>query len=119
MAKLTSPRVSVTFTELGISAITRGDKGTVALIVRDSAELAPFALTQASQTPEALGKENQDYIKRTFLGYVSPPKKVIVYVRARTASCPRPWTTWRPRCSTTSAAPRTARRRRRRTSPAG
>lgn len=80
MAKLTSPRVSVTFTELGISAITRGDKGTVALIVRDSAELAPFALTQASQTPEALGKENQDYIKRTFLGYVSPPKKVIVYV---------------------------------------
>ena len=80
MAKLTSPRVSVTFTELGISAITRGDKGTVALIVRDSAELAPFALTQAIQTPEALGKENQDYIKRTFLGYVSPPKKVIVYV---------------------------------------
>lgn len=80
MAKLTSPRVSVTFTELGISAITRGDKGTVALIVRDSAELAPFALTQASQTPEALGKENQDYIKRTFLGYVTPPRKVLVYV---------------------------------------
>ena len=80
MAKLTSPRVSVTFTELGISAITRGGKGTAALIVRDSAELAPFALTQASQTPEALGKENQDYIKRTFLGYVTPPRKVLVYV---------------------------------------
>ena len=41
MAKLTSPRVSVTFTELGISAITRGEKGTVALIVRDEAAQAP------------------------------------------------------------------------------
>ncbi|MDE6588952.1 MAG: phage tail sheath subtilisin-like domain-containing protein [Oscillospiraceae bacterium] len=80
MAKLTSPLVSVTFTELGISAITRGDKGTVALIIRDEADVAPLALTQASQTPDTLGKENQDYIKRTFLGYVTPPKKVIVYV---------------------------------------
>lgn len=82
MAKLTSPRVSVIFTELGISAITRGDKGTVALIVRDAAEEAPFAITQATQIPDALGKETADYIKRTFLGYVTPPKKVIVYVLA-------------------------------------
>ena len=80
MAKLTSPNVSVSFTELGISAITRGDKGTVALIVRDEAAVEPFSITQASQTPDTLGKETQDYIKRTFLGYVNPPKKVIVYV---------------------------------------
>ena len=80
MAKLTSPQISVTFTELGISAITRGDKGTVALIVRDAAEVAPFAITQATQIPDELGKETVDYIKRTFLGYVNPPKKVIVYV---------------------------------------
>lgn len=82
MAKLASPQISVTFTELGISAITRGDKGTVALIVRDAAEAAPFAITQAAQIPNTLGKETADYIKRTFLGYVSPPKKVIVYVLA-------------------------------------
>lgn len=82
MAKLTSPQISVTFTELGISAITRGDKGTVALIVRDAAEVAPFSITQATQIPDTLGKEAVDYIKRTFLGYVNPPKKVIVYVLA-------------------------------------
>ena len=79
MAKLTSPRVSVSFTELGGSAITRGAKGTVAIIVRDEADVAPQTITQAVQTPAALGKENQDYIKRTFLGYVEPPSKVIVY----------------------------------------
>ena len=80
MAKLTAPNISVTFIELGISAITRGDKGTVAIIVRDAANVAPFALSMASQTPDTLGVENQEYIKRAFMGYIDPPKKVIVYV---------------------------------------
>lgn len=80
MAKLTAPNISVTFTELGISAIARGDKGTVAIIVRDAAEVAPFAISMASQIPDELGLENQDYISRAFTGYINPPKKVIVYV---------------------------------------
>lgn len=80
MAKLTSPQISVNFTELGISAITRGDKGTVALIVRDEAGGGWLTLTGSSQVPDTLGKKNQDYIKRTFAGYVTPPRKVIVYV---------------------------------------
>lgn len=46
MAKLTSPRVTVSFTELGISAITRGDKGTVAVLVRDAAEIASWVKSQ-------------------------------------------------------------------------
>lgn len=80
MANLGSPTISVSFTELGITAINRGDKGTVAVIVRDAAAVDPAALTQSTQIPAALGTENQDYIKRAFLGYVNPPKKVIVYV---------------------------------------
>ena len=36
-------------------------------------------LTQASQIPDTLSKVNQDYLKRAFVGYVNPPKKVIVY----------------------------------------
>ena len=80
MAKLTSPNISVTFTELGISAIQRGDKGTVAIIVRDAAKVAPFAISMANQTPTELGKKNQEYIRRAFIGYINPPKKVIVYV---------------------------------------
>lgn len=79
MAKLTSPKIFVRFQELGISAISRGTKGTVAIIVRDAVALDPFVLTQATQTPTKLGVANQNYIKRAFLGYVDPPKKVIVY----------------------------------------
>lgn len=79
MANLNSPSIHVTFTELGISAINRGSKGTVAVILRDSAEVDPVALTQASQIPATLGADNQAYLQRAFLGYVNPPKKVIVY----------------------------------------
>lgn len=80
MAKLTAPNISVTFTELGISAIQRGEKGTVAIVVRDAAKMSPFALSMANQIPNGLGKENQEYIKRAFIGYINPPKKAIVYV---------------------------------------
>lgn len=79
MSTLTAPKINITFAELGISAIARGTKGVVALIVRDAADVSPMSLTQADQTPTTLGKENQEYIKRAFLGYVNPPKKVIVY----------------------------------------
>nr|WP_325303063.1 phage tail sheath subtilisin-like domain-containing protein [uncultured Dysosmobacter sp.] len=79
MANLNSPSITVKFTELGISAINRGTKGTVAVILRDTATVEPMALTQASQIPETLGAENQAYLRRTFLGYVNPPKKVIVF----------------------------------------
>ena len=79
MANLTSPKISVTFTELGISAVNRGSKGVVAIIVRDAAEVEPVAITQATQIPAALGEANRAYIARAFTGYVDPPKKVLVY----------------------------------------
>ena len=79
MANLNSPSVSVVFTELGITAINRGDKGVVAVILRDTASVDPVALTQASQIPSTLGANNQAYLQRAFLGYVNPPKKVIAY----------------------------------------
>lgn len=78
MAELTSPRVSVVFTELAASAAARGEKGTVALIVRDESGVPPAALSQAAQTPEKLSQENQDYIRRAFLGYTAPPQRVLV-----------------------------------------
>ena len=56
MANLNAPSINVTFTELGITAISRGSKGTVAVILRDTASVDPVALTQASQIPSTLGR---------------------------------------------------------------
>lgn len=78
MSNLNSPSVNVTFTELGISAIARGDKGIVALIIRESKAGDVLVLAQASEIPTTLAKANQEYIARAFIGYVNPPKRVIV-----------------------------------------
>lgn len=79
MSTLTAPDISVIFKELAGSVAERGEKGTVAMIVRDAAELAPAVLTSARDIPAELGKENQDYIRRAFVGYVNPPKQVVIY----------------------------------------
>lgn len=78
MANLGTPKITVTFQELGITAIARGDKGTVAIIIREAGYTNKLALSQASDIPATLSKVNQDYIKRAFLGYTNPPKKVLV-----------------------------------------
>lgn len=80
MANLGTPKITVTFSELGITAINRGSKGTVAIILRDATELDPVGITQAAGVPSALGADNQAYVQRAFLGYVNPPRKVILYV---------------------------------------
>lgn len=79
MSNLGMPRITVDFQELGVSAVNRGDKGIVALIIRDAAQVDPFAIASYSQLPAGLGQENNEYIRRAFLGYVNPPKKVVVY----------------------------------------
>lgn len=80
MSTLTAPRVAVRFEELARTVKTRGDRGTVAMIVRDAAEVAPLVITDKGQIPTTLGKENQAYIERALLGYVYPPKAVTVCV---------------------------------------
>jgi len=37
MSKLTSPSITITFTELGVSAITRGNRGIAAVVLKDTA----------------------------------------------------------------------------------
>lgn len=74
------PNINITFKSQAASAITRSQKGVVALIVKDSKNNGPLTLTNTTQVPATLGKGNQDYIKRAFIGYVNPPRKVLLYV---------------------------------------
>ncbi len=84
MSKLGMPQITVTFQELGVTAINRGDKSIVALIVRDAGQVAPFAAASPTQIPLGLGTDNINYIQRAFSGYIDPPKKVLVYVESDT-----------------------------------
>jgi hypothetical protein len=74
------PNINIVFSTQAASAITRSEKGIVALIVRDANANGGHVLTSITQIPNTLSEENQAYIKRAFIGYVNPPRKVIVYV---------------------------------------
>jgi hypothetical protein len=80
------PNINIVFSTQAASAIARSEKGVVALIVRDASVNGGHILTSITQIPETLGQANKDYITRAFIGYVNPPKKVIVYVLPTTAA---------------------------------
>lgn len=74
------PNINIAFSTQAASAISRSQKGVVALIIRDAKENGGHVLTNITQIPETLGTKNKDYITQAFIGYVNPPKKVIVFV---------------------------------------
>lgn len=73
------PNINIAFSTQAASAISRSQKGVVALIIKDANANGGHILTSATQIPTTLSKDNKDYISRAFLGYVNPPRKVIVY----------------------------------------
>lgn len=81
------PNINIEFKTAGITAIGRSQKGTVALILRDDGENTAGAhiLTGAAEIPKGLSQENREYVQRAFIGYVSPPRQVILYVLGEAA----------------------------------
>lgn len=81
------PNINIEFKTTAAAAVKRSQKGIVAIILKDAAPAAQgmHALTNTTQIPPALGTLNKDYIQRAFLGYVHPPRKVLVYVLPDTA----------------------------------
>lgn len=82
MATLTSPSITVAFIEKAASAITRGDRGIVMLVLRDeSVTTDPQKLTvrDVSEVPTTYSAANQKYIKDALKGYTVAPLKVLVY----------------------------------------
>lgn len=100
MAKLGMPSVNIAFTEAGIEAIERSQRGIVALILEEpSATITellagykdgeedvaaienPFTVYTSDDIPEKLTDDNKDYIKKTLLGYQTTPYRVKVYLQ--------------------------------------
>lgn len=82
------PNINIAFSTQAASAIERSEKGVVGIILKDAAGLGAHILTKPTQVATELGDlgvENQEYVKRAFLGYVNPPRQVIVYVLPDTA----------------------------------
>ena len=100
MAKLGMPSVNIAFTEAGIEAIERSQRGIVALILEEpqatitellagytdgDEEVAaiknPFTVYTTDDVPSKLTDDNKDYINKTLLGYQTTPYRVKVYLQ--------------------------------------
>lgn len=81
MGKLGLPDIKIEFQTAGITAIQNSEKGTVALILRDTVKSPnTFKITNVTQIPEGLTVANKAYIERAFLGYINAPKCILIYV---------------------------------------
>ena len=76
------PSVSISFTERAVSAVKRGERGIVALIIKDEniPDTNPVICLSNEDVPTTLSEGNQEQIKLALMGYVNAPQKVIVYV---------------------------------------
>lgn len=84
MSKLVSPSITIAFTERGTTAITRGERGIVALVLKGTRQQT-FKVISISDIPTGvLSEENEQYIKDVLVGYSYTPKHVIVYVMPTT-----------------------------------
>lgn len=75
------PSINISFREQGITAIKRGQRGIVALILR-GAKLAenPIEITTPADIPETMSQANKKQINLALMGYQRPPRKVIAYM---------------------------------------
>ena len=105
MPKLGMPNVDIAFKEKGIEAVQRSQHGiemllleedstTIENLMKEHTEGAatvaaiknPFTLYTIDGIPASLSAENKDYITKSFIGYQKSPRRVKVYLMAKTES---------------------------------
>lgn len=87
MATLTEPTINIAFVQAAKKSLERSERGIVALILKDTAELTTRSYTVYSKDdiPTGLTEANKNYIEQALIGNVNAPSKVEVYVLASTA----------------------------------
>jgi hypothetical protein len=76
------PSVNVSFSEKAAQVIKRGERGIVALVLKEATlpTTNPIVVLDVSDIPTTLTAANQEQIKLALLGYQNAPKKVIAFV---------------------------------------
>jgi len=74
------PSINITFKTLGITAIKRSEKGTVALILKGSALKGGKILYNVNEIPLEWCDDCRAFAERAFMGYITPPRRVLCYM---------------------------------------
>jgi hypothetical protein len=79
------PSVNIAFKEAGITAVARGDRGIVALILKDSTNNGLIKMDDVTEIPKTLSTYNQKQLSDAWIGYIKVPLQVIAYVEPITS----------------------------------
>lgn len=74
-----APSISIAFLEQSSTAVQRGDRGIIAMLLRDS-KAADYTVYTVTDVPAALSAANQLQLKMALLGYINTPRKILVHV---------------------------------------
>ena len=74
------PSVNIQFIQEGITAIQRGQRGIVALILEEAEAMNGFTIYDVTDIPEGLGDANRQLVANTLLGNTYAPRKIEVFV---------------------------------------
>ena len=76
------PNVMITFKQTGATAIQRGERGIVALVLNgETQEVHELNNIKDEAGIAQLTDKQKEYIQLAFMGYIKPPKKVIIVFR--------------------------------------
>ena len=79
------PSINIEFKTTGITAIKRGDRGVVAIVLVDENSNGLHTILGISDIPSDLTADNKKVIERALIGGINPPKKIVLYVLNATA----------------------------------
>ena len=75
------PSVIINFKETAFSAIKRGERGIVALVLRDGVDnIESYVVLAPSDVPMDLKEFNREQVGFALTGYQTPPKKVVAVI---------------------------------------
>jgi len=81
VANIGLPNIFISFKTAGITAITRGQRGIVALILKDALHNGVNVYTDPTDVPQDFSAYNLNQINLAWMGGVQTPLSVIVYVQ--------------------------------------
>jgi hypothetical protein len=80
------PNISIVFKQAGITAIARGSRGIVALILKDATNNGLITMNDVTEIPSNLSTYNKKQLSDAWVGGVNIPLKVIAFVEPTTAT---------------------------------
>ena len=74
------PSISVKFIQEGMSAIQRGSRGIVGMVIKETAEVKPVTVANVTDIPEGVSTENKQLITNALIGNTNAPLKLELFV---------------------------------------